>query len=201
MLHEFAELNFRVVDQCQAAADDLAEIVRRNVRRHTDRDTRRAIDEQVGDTGGHDRRLALGAIVVLDEIDRFLVDVGKQLVGDAGHAHFGVTHGGRTIAVDRAEVALPVDQQVTHGERLSHAHDRVVDRRITVRVVFTDDVTNDPCRFLVGLVVIVPQLAHRVQHASVHGFESIPDIGQGATHDDAHRVVQIGLLHLLFEAY
>ena len=44
------------------------------------------------------------------EIDGFLVDVGEQLVGDLGQAHFGVAHRRRRIAVDRAEVALPVDQ-------------------------------------------------------------------------------------------
>jgi hypothetical protein len=121
-------------------------------------------------------RLGLGAVVVGHEVDGFLVDVGQQLVGDARHAHFGVTHGRRGVAVDRAEVALAVDQQVAHGERLRHAHDGVVHRRVAVGVVFTDDVTDHAGGLLVGLVPVVAELAHGVQHAAMHRLQTVPHI-------------------------
>ena len=35
----------------------------------------------------------------------------------------------------------------------------------------------------------------------MHGFQAIANIGQGTADDDAHRVIEIGLLHLVFEAY
>ena len=41
----------------------------------------------------------------------------------------GVAHRRRRIAVDRAEIALPVDQRHAHRERLRHAHHGVVDRQ------------------------------------------------------------------------
>ena len=141
----------------------------------------------------------LGLVVVRDEIDGFLVDVGQQLARDARHAHFGVTHGGRRVAVDRAEVALAVDQQVAHRERLRHAHDRVVHGGVAVRVVLADDVADDARGFLVGLVPVVAELAHGVQDAAVHGLQAVADVGQRAADDDAHRVVEVRLAHLVFE--
>ena len=65
------------------------------------------------------------------------------------HAHFGVAHRRRRIAVDRAEIALAVDQQVAHRERLRHAHDRVVDRGIAVRVILADHVADHARALLV----------------------------------------------------
>ena len=138
---------------------------------------RRAIDQQVWNSSRQDRRLALALVVVRDEIDGLLVDVGQELLRDLGHAHFGVAHGRRGVAVDGAEVALAVDEQVAHRERLRHADDRVVDRDVAVRMVLTDDVADDARGLLVGAVVVVAKLAHGVQHAPMHGLQSVSDVG------------------------
>ena len=193
------EAELGVVDQRDAGVDDLAEIVRRDVGRHADRDAGRAVDQQVRDPRRQHRRFVFAAVVVRREIDRFLVDVGQQLVREARHAHFGVAHRRRGVAVDRAEVALPVHQQVAQRERLRHAHDRVVHRRVAVRVVLADDVADDARRLLVRLVPVVAELAHREQHAPVHRLQAVADIGQRAAHDHAHRVIEVGLAHLVFE--
>mgnify|MGYP003693863803 CR=1 FL=1 len=118
---------------------------------------------------------------------------------DARHAHFRVAHRRRHIAVDRAEIALSVDQQVAHGEALRHAHHRVVDGRVAVRVVLADHVADDAGGLLVGLVPVVAELAHRVQHAPMHRLEAIADVGQCARHDHAHGVIEIRAAHLVFE--
>jgi len=178
--------------------DDLAEVVRRDVGCHPDRDARRAIDQQVGDSRWHDDRLGFRFVVIGNEIDRFLVKICKNLVGQSRHADFGVTHGGGGVAVNRTEIALPVDQQVPQGESLGHAHDGVVNRGVAVGVVLADDVTHDACRLFIRLVVVVAQLVHGVQHAPVHRLEAVTHIGQGAANDDAHRVVQVGPAHFVF---
>src|SRR3546814_14362098 len=98
------------------------------------------------------------------------------------HAHFGVTHGRREIAVDRTEVALTVDEHVAHREVLRHAYHGVVDRGVAVRMVFTDHVADDARRFLVRLVDIVAELLHREQPAAVHRPEASADerrVGKG----------------------
>ena len=174
--------------------------MRRNVGRHADRDARGTVDQQVRNARGQDQRLVLRAVVVRPEVDRLLVDVGEQLVADAGHANLGVAHGRRVVAVDRAEVALPVDQHVAQREILRHAHDGVVDRRIAVRVVLTDHVADDARRLLVGAVPVVRHLVHGVEHASMHRFEAVAHVRQRTPHDHAHRVIEIRAAHLLFEA-
>ncbi len=198
MLHQPFNGDIGVIDHSQAGVDDLVQVVRRYVGRHAHRDAGGAVDQQFGNARGQHRRLGFGAVVVIDEIHRLLVEVGQQLVRDFRHAHFGVTHRGRRIAVDRTEVALPVDQHVAHGKRLRHAHDGVVDRGVAMGVIFTDDITDDAGRFLVGLVPVVAEFAHGVQHAAVNRFQTVAHVRQGAANDHAHRVIQIGLTHFVF---
>ena len=68
-----------------------------------------------------------------------------------------------------------------------------------MRVVLTDDVADDARGLLVGAVPVVAELAHRMQHAAVHGLQPVAHVGQRAADDDAHRVVEIRLPHLVFE--
>ena len=68
----------RVVEIGAAGVDDLAEIVRRDVGRHADRDALRAVDQQVREAGRQDLRLALGLVVIGLEIDRVLVEIVEQ---------------------------------------------------------------------------------------------------------------------------
>ncbi len=196
-LDQLVDRRFRVAEQMLARVDDFVQVVRRDVGRHADRNTRRAVDQQVRDARRQDRRLHFVAVVVRLEIDRFLVDVGEQLVADLRHANFGVTHRRGIVAVDRAEVALPVDQHVAQREVLRHPHDRVVDRRVAVRVIFTDHVTDDTRRLLVRAVPVVVQFVHREQHAPMHGFQAIADIREGTSDDHAHRVIEIRTAHFL----
>ena len=138
-----AERDLRILDERDAGRDDFGQIVRRNVGRHAHRDARRAVDQEIRDARRQDRGLAFGLVVVRVEIDRFLVDIGQQLAGQSRHAHFGVAHRRRRIAVHGAEIALAVDQQIAHREFLRHAHDGVVHRRIAVRMVLADDIADD----------------------------------------------------------
>ena len=152
------------------AVDDLAQVVRRDVGRHADGDARRAVDQQVGQLGRQDRAAAARAVVVLDEVDGVLVDVGEHLGGDRRHARLGVPHGRRRVAVDGAEVALAVDQRVAQRERLRHADQRVVDRDVAVRVVLAHHVADDRGALAVAGRRGQPHLVHRVQDPALDGF-------------------------------
>ena len=199
MLHERRERHRRIVDHGNAGVDDLGEVVGRDVGGHAHGDARRPVDQQVRVTRRHDARLGERFVVVRDEIDGLAVEVRKQFAGDARHAHLGVSHRRGHIAIDRAEIALAVDQQVAHGERLRHAYDGVVHGVVTVRVVLTDDIADDAGGFLVGFVVVVAEFAHGVEHPAVHGLQAVPHIRQRPPDDDAHRVIEVGLAHLVFE--
>jgi hypothetical protein len=194
------DVDLGIVEQRMQRGADVGEVVRRDVGRHAHGDAGRTVDQQVGDLGRQHQRLLLGAVVVGAEVDRFLVEVGQQLVRDLRHAHFGVTHRRRVVAVDRAEVALAVDQRIAQREVLRHAHHGVVHRGVAVRVVFTDDVADHAGRFLVSLVPVVAKFVHRVEDATMHGLEAVAHVRQRASDDHAHGVIEIGTTHLLFEA-
>src|SRR4030095_10197638 len=53
-------------------------------------------------------------------------------------------------------------------------------------------------RLAIRLFRRVPRLVHRVEHAPVHGLEPVSDVGQRPPDDHAHRVIQVGLPHLVF---
>ena len=201
VLHEASQGDVRILHDRQQGVDNLGEIVRRDVGGHAHGNTGGAIEEQVRNACRQDRWLPLGFVIIGNEIDRFLVDISQQLMRQARHAHLGVTHGGRHIAVDRAEVALAIDQQVAHGEGLRHADNGVVHGLVAVRVVLADHVADDARRLLVGLVVLIAQFAHGEQNAPVHGLEAIAHIGKGPPDDDAHGVIEVRLPHLVFEIH
>jgi len=187
----------RIVDQRHAGIDHLAEIVRRNIGRHADGDAAGAVDQQVRKLRRQNRRLAIAVVVVGLEIDGILVNVVEQRLRDLGEPGFGVTHRRRHIAVHRAEIALAVDQRHPHGEILRHANQRIVDRLIAVRMVFTDDVADGARRLVIRLVPFEPVLIHRVENAPMHRLEPVARIGQRARHDHAHGVIEVGAFHLV----
>ena len=117
----------------------------------------------------------------------------------AARAGFGVSHGAGGVAVDRAEVALRVDQRVAHREVLRHPHQRVVDRRVAVRVVLLHHVADDRGALAPGLVGAEPALQHREQDAAVDGLQAVADVGEGTGDDDRHGVVDERGLDLLLD--
>ena len=188
-----------VLQQRQAGGDHLHQVVRRDIRGHAHRDAAGAVDQQIGQAGGQHHRLLLRAVVVGGVIDGLLVYVLQELMGDPGHAHLGVAHGGRGVAIDRAEIALAIHQHVAQGEVLGHAHDGVVHGGIPVGVVFADDIAHHPGGLLVGLVVVIAHLVHGEQDAPVDGLETVSHIWQGPAHDDAHGVIHVGLAHFVLD--
>ena len=199
VLHQLVDGQLRIAHQGQAAADHLGQVVGRDVGGHAHGDARRAVDQQVGHPGGQHMGDFLGAVVVVDEIHRLLVEVGQQGVGDLAHAYFGIPHGRGGVAVDGAEVALAVHQHVAHGKRLRHTHDGIVHRRVAVGVVLTDHVAHHPGGFLVTLVPVVAELVHGVQHPPVHRLESVAHVRQRPPHDHTHGVIEVRLLQLVLD--
>ena len=178
-------------------ADRLAQVVRRDVGRHPDRDPGGAVDQQVGEARRQDQRLLLGLVVVRAPLDRVGVDVAQHLGREAREARLGVPHRGRRVVVDRAEVALAVDEHVAQREVLRHPGQRVVDRRVAVRVVLAHHLADDEGGLSVGPVRLQAEVVHRVEHAAVHRLQPVADVGQRPADDHAHRVVEIRRAHLV----
>ena len=121
----------------------LAQIVRRDRGRHADRDAARAVGEQIGKRRRQHDRLLVLAVIGGAEIDRVLVQPFQQRLRHLGQAAFGVAHGGGVIAVDIAEIALPVDQRIAHGEILRQAHQRVIDRLVAMGMEVAHHIAHD----------------------------------------------------------
>ncbi|MNX79391.1 hypothetical protein D3C86_1110200 [compost metagenome] len=197
VLDQVARGEAGLFDHRDQAVDDLAQVVRRDVGRHADRDARGAVDQQVRDARGQDDGLLGGAVVVGVEVDRLGVDVGEHLARDAAEAGLGVAVGRRRVAVDRAEVAVAVDQHVAQREVLRQANHRVIDRGVAVGVVLTEHVADHGRRLAVLALVGQVVLVHGEQDAPVHWLEAVADVRERAPDDDAHGVVEVGLLELL----
>ncbi len=187
-----------LIEERDAGVHDLGEVVGRDVGRHADGDAAATVHDEVGDARGEDGGLERGLVVVGGEVDGVGVDVGEHLTGDAGEAGFGVTHGGGWVAVDGAEVALAVYEDVAEREGLREADHGVVDGGVAVGMVVTHDVADDLGRLGVLLVVLEAHLLHAVEDAAMHGLEAVANVGQGAADDDGHRVVEIRPAHLVF---
>ena len=161
----------------------------------------RAVDEQVRQLGRQHRRLLLRAVVVVDEVDRFLVDVGQHL------GRRSPSGGPRCSASRRRCRRRP--SRSCPGRRRAGSASRSPGRagrgRRTARL--------SPCGWYLPitsptiaahlryeLVARQAHLAHRVQDPAVDRLEAVADIGQGARHDDAHRVIEVADPHLVLDA-
>ena len=76
------------------------------------------LTSKIRDARRQDDRLFAGLIEVRNEIDGFFFEVGENVFGNFRQPRFGVPHGRRRIAVDRAEISLAVDERVAHVEIL-----------------------------------------------------------------------------------
>ena len=152
--------------------------MRRDIGRHADRDTARAIDQKIREARRQDDGLQFLLIVVGLEIDRVLVDVGEQAIGKAGQAGLRIAHRRRRIAVHRSEIALPLDQRRPHREVLRHTDHGVINRRVAVGMIFTHDIADRAGRFTEPAIPIVSGLLHPVQNTAMDRLQAVADIGE-----------------------
>jgi len=66
-----------MVDEMDDGGDRFPQVVRRDVRRHADRNARRAVDDEVGHPRRHDAGLLEPIVEVGDEVDGVLVEIGQ----------------------------------------------------------------------------------------------------------------------------
>ncbi len=169
-------------------------VVRRDRGRHAHRDALRAVGQQVRKPTGQDRRLFRLAVIVGAKLDRVLIDALEQEARDLGHPGFGVAVGGGVIAVDVAEIALPVHQRITRREILRQPHQRVIDRLVAVRMEAAHHVADDLGGLLEGRAGIEPQQPHAVEDAAVNRLQAIAGVREGPVHDSRQCIREVALL-------
>jgi hypothetical protein len=198
-LDQPVDRDLRIVDHHAAGVYHLGQIMGRDVGRHADGDPAGAIHQQIREPCGENGRLLIRIVIVRLELDRVLLDIVEQRGRGARQPRLGVPHRRRRIAIHRAEIALALDEGQAHGEVLRHADHRLVDRIGAMGMVLTDHIADHARRFAERPVPVVAALAHRVEDAPVHGLEAVAHVGQRSRHDHAHRVIEVGALHLLLD--
>ena len=159
-LEQLLARGIRVLERPERAVGDLAEVVRRDVGGHADRDADGAVDQQVGEARReHDRLLRLTVVVVL-EVDGVFFDVAHHLERERGHLRLGVPGRGGALVAGRAEVALAECERVPQRPRLHEADEGVVDGRVAVRVVVAHDLADDARALGERLVGAEPAVVH-----------------------------------------
>ena len=176
----------RVLERPERGGGDLAEVVRRDVGGHADRDADGAVDQQVREPRRQHGGLLRAAVVVVLHVDGVLVDVADELHGERRHLGLGVAVRGGAVVAGGAEVALTEGEGIAQRPRLHESYERVVHRRVAVRVELTHDVADDARALAERAVGTVAAVVHRVDHAAVHGLEPVAHVGQRAPDDDAH---------------
>ena len=153
------------------------------------------LTSRFGKAAGSTDGLGELVVVVGHEVDDVLVERVGHREGGGPQASLGVPRGGRAV-VERAEVAVPVDERHAHREVLREPHEGVVDRRVAVRVQPSHDVADDACALDVTAIGAQAHLAHLVQDAALHRLEPVAGVGEGARVDDRVGVLEERALHL-----
>ena len=110
VLHQALGVDLRVLDVGLDRADHLAEVVRRDVRRHADGDPRGAVDEQVREPRRQHQRLGQGVVVVRPEVDRLRLDVAEHLGREPGEPGLRVV-ADESVRDERVVVGVDLDRE------------------------------------------------------------------------------------------
>ena len=149
--HQLLYRSLRIVNKHQNTINNLTHIMRRNIGSHTYRNTRCTVNQQLWELGWQYRRFLQGFIVVWYKIHCVLINILQHQLCNFGHTHLSVTHSCWRITIHRTKVTVAIRQHIAHGEILGHTHNSIINRAITMRMIFTKNFAYDTGRFLVRL--------------------------------------------------
>ena len=89
---------------------------------HPNRNARGAVKQHDGQARWQHIGLLMAAVVVWNKINRTLVKFVEQQARKRRQACLGVAHRSRIVTIARAKITLPIDQRISQGELLRHAH-------------------------------------------------------------------------------
>jgi len=195
VLHERARLRIGLIQQVNAGLRHLAKVMRRYVGGHAHCDTLRAVQQDVRQARRQEGGLLERAVEVRLPVHGAIGKFAQQHLGVPREFRFRVAHRREGFrVVDRAPIALPIDDGIAITEILRHQHHRLVTGGIAVRMEFADHVTDGARGFLVLLPGREAELAHRIDDAALHRLQSVGQARQRAVEDDVHRIVEVRLL-------
>jgi len=135
--------------------------MRRDAGRHADCDSLCTIHQNVRDLDRKNRRFFLCLIKVRHKINNILIKVSKKnFLCQFLQTCFCVTHRRSAVALDGAEVSMSIYQRPALLEVLRHNDQRIIDRAVAVRMIFTHCISDDTGTFTVRAVITDPEFIH-----------------------------------------
>ena len=143
--------------------------MRRNRGRHAHRNTFGAVDQNIRHLHRKHLGFLLGLVEIRNKIHNILVQIRQiRLLRDLLQTCFGVSHRRGPVPFDGTEIAVAVDQRQSLLKILGHDHQGIIDRAVTVGMIFPHRITHDTSTFAVGPVITDPQLVHVVERPALH---------------------------------
>ena len=193
-IQQLVERRFRLLNQGDGGFRHFTQVVRRNICRHTDRNTGGTVQQDVWQTRRQHLRLLHRTVEVWHPVNGSLTQLAQQHFGIFRETRFGITHRREGFRIVRCPpVPLTIHQRIAVRERLRHQDHRFITGAVAVRMVFTQHVTNGTGGFLELGGGVQPQFGHRIDDAALNRLQAIPDKRQRPVHDDVHGVVQVGV--------
>ncbi|KXT93571.1 hypothetical protein SMIDD26_00807 [Streptococcus mitis] len=171
--------------------------MRGNIGRHPNGNTSCSINQKIRKARWQDQGFTFIGIIVINEVNRILIDITKHLQSNLAHTCLSITLGGSTISIHGTKVSMPIYKHVTVTPPLSHTDHGFIDRGIPVWVIFTHDIPCNTSRFFMRFVWSNTQFIHSIENATVNRFQAISNIRKSPRYDNTHGVIDKARLHLL----
>ena len=192
--HQVCGRNLRLVQDADAGGRHFLQVMRRNIRGHTDRNAGRTIEQHIWQSCRQQCRLVHRAVKVGDPFNGPLSEFGQEGFRIGSQTRFRIAHRGEGLRIiGRAEITLTIDDRIAIGEVLRHMHHGFVGCRITMRMKLADHVTNRARTLLVLGSRRQTQLTHRINDAALDRLQAIGQLRQRTVEDDVHRIIEIRL--------
>ena len=190
--HQPTGADIIVLHVCLHCIYYFTQIVRWDAGGHTYSDSVGSVYQKVRDSYRKHYRFFLGLVEVRHKVHNVLIKIfQKNLLGQLLKTCLCVSHGCGSVSLNGTKVSMSVNQCTTFLKFLRHDYKSIINRTVTVRMIFTHGISYDTGTFTVRAVVTDAQLIHIVKGTALYRLQSVTYIRQCSGNDNAHGVIDI----------
>ena len=123
----------------------LSQVMRWNTGSHPHSNARCTVHEHVGYCSRKHHRFIKRIIKIAYKIHCIPVKLIEDIHRNRSQAGLGITHRSGRVAIHAAKVPLTIHQHITHAEILRQARHGFVNCLVSMRMVFSQHLTNNSC--------------------------------------------------------
>ena len=167
--------------------------MRRNLGRHANGNARRAVQQHKRQLGRQLHRFLKIAVVIGLKIHRPQIYFFEQKLRNGRETGFRITHRRCRVAVAGTEITFRHKERIAKRKGLSHAHQGVIHRLVTVRMIFAEHVTHNTGAFDASALKFQPHPVHVYQDAALDRFLPVGHFRKRSALHHRHGVFKISL--------